>query len=216
MIVQNGAKISILLLYLHIFPGGRFRFWNKAALIWQTCHFIAFFVAVTLQCVPVEMIWDYSVKGKCDNSTAIIFAGAGFSIGEDLFIMLMPIPCLARLNLSTKKRVALIAMFILGSFACVTSMMRLKYIFNYSVNSLDSTCTFPSSMHLSILTKQRDKRRRSNMVHPRNLHSLHLCLPNGHPTPPRQIPPRPLPRHSPSKHKLHVQPVLAPTAVSQI
>jgi len=114
-ITQNTVKLSILLFYLRIFPSDRFRFWTKALMIWISLRTISFFIAVCLQCNPVDAIWDLNVKGKCVNALALVFAGAGFSIAEDICIILLPIPCLQTLNLSFKRRLALIFMFALGS-----------------------------------------------------------------------------------------------------
>ncbi|KFY99223.1 hypothetical protein V498_00906 [Pseudogymnoascus sp. VKM F-4517 (FW-2822)] len=136
-LAQNLAKISILLLFLRIFPGERFRLVTKTALVWMICQLIAFFIAVTLQCVPVKATWDMTQKGTCINAGALVTAGAGFNIFDDIVIILLPVRELKHLHLSLRKRVAVIALFALGSFACITSMVRLKYLSSYSVQSLD-------------------------------------------------------------------------------
>ncbi|OBT94023.2 hypothetical protein VE01_07074 [Pseudogymnoascus verrucosus] len=138
-VVQGLAKISLLLLLLRIFQGKRFRLFTKIFIALITCHVLAFFMVITLQCIPISAIWDLGVKGKCINPTVVVFAGAGFSIFEDIVIMLLPVRELKGLNLTLKRRLAVIFMFACGSFACVTSMVRLKYIFSYQVQSLDAT-----------------------------------------------------------------------------
>ena len=115
VLVQTLAKISILLLFLRIFPGERFRLVTKIALVWMICHTISFFMAVTLQCLPVRAAWDLSQKGKCISSSAVVAAGAGISIFEDVVIVLLPIPELKKLNLSLRKRLAVMCMLALGS-----------------------------------------------------------------------------------------------------
>ena len=107
--------MSILLLFLRIFPDKTFRLVTKICLAWMMCHMIAFIVAVILQCVPPSAIWDTSIQSKCTNSTALVYAGAGFSIFEDLVIILLPVRELASLNLTTRKKLAVIFMFALGS-----------------------------------------------------------------------------------------------------
>lgn len=44
-----------------------------------------------------------------------MYAGAVLSIVEDLVLVALPIPELKKLNLSRKKRIALILMFAMGS-----------------------------------------------------------------------------------------------------
>ncbi|KAG9242064.1 hypothetical protein BJ878DRAFT_517457 [Calycina marina] len=139
VVVQNTAKISILFLYLRIFPDRTFRLWTKILAVWITIRCFSFLIGVTLQCVPIRGVWEVTLEAKCINSTAIVFAGAAFSISEDIVIILMPIPQLKELNLTLRKRLALIVMFAVGSFACITSMLRMKYISMDSINDLDVT-----------------------------------------------------------------------------
>lgn len=79
------------------------------------CHLVAFFFAVTFQCVPVRKIWDQTIPGKCVDLVSIIYSGAVFSIFEDLVLILLPIPQLKILNMTVRKKIALAFMFSLGS-----------------------------------------------------------------------------------------------------
>ncbi|OBT90742.1 hypothetical protein VE02_00676 [Pseudogymnoascus sp. 03VT05] len=137
VIVQALAKFSILLVFLRVFPTRKFRLVVKIALAWMICHTLAFGLVVTLQCVPVQSVWDHSIKGRCTDSQAFVYAAAGFSIFEDFVIMLLPAWELKDLGLNTKKKFALMFLFALGSFACITSMIRLKYLVAYGT-SVDS------------------------------------------------------------------------------
>ncbi|WDK20004.1 heterokaryon incompatibility protein [Colletotrichum graminicola] len=87
---------------------------------------------------PIESNWDRYIEGRCFNVTAIVYAGAACSILEDLFLIVLPIPELLKLQLSSKKRIALVFMFALGSFACIASMVRLQYLVSFA-DSFDST-----------------------------------------------------------------------------
>lgn len=102
-------------MFLRIFPDRHFRIITKICLGWMICHMTAFFVVVALQCVPPAAIWDPNIKGKCNNSTAEVYAGAAFSIFEDLVIILLPVRELNGLNLTPRKKLAVIFMFALGS-----------------------------------------------------------------------------------------------------
>lgn len=137
VLAQNLTKISILLLFLRIFLDEHFRLVTKIAIAWMVCHIIGFFMAVTLQCIPVRAVWDPTQKGKCVSSSMMVAAGAACSIFEDVVIILLPVREIKYLNLGPRKRLAIILMFSLGSFACITSMIRLKYLTSYSVRSLD-------------------------------------------------------------------------------
>ncbi|OBT52452.1 hypothetical protein VE04_06915 [Pseudogymnoascus sp. 24MN13] len=138
VIIHCVAKFSILLLYLRIFPSERFRIVVKIAIGWMICHTLAFGMAVSFQCVPVESVWDLTVHGRCNNYQAFVYAASGFSIFEDFIIMMLPVWELKDLSLDLRKKIALMFLLALGSFACITSMIRLKYIAAYGT-SVDVT-----------------------------------------------------------------------------
>ncbi|KFY03620.1 hypothetical protein O988_01359 [Pseudogymnoascus sp. VKM F-3808] len=138
VIVQALAKFSILFLFLRVFPTQRFRLVVKICIAWMIGHTIAFVMVVVFQCVPVRAVWDHSIQGKCTNSQAFVYSAAGASIFEDFVIMLLPIWELKDLSLNSRKKLALIFLFALGSFACITSMIRLKYLVAYGT-SVDVT-----------------------------------------------------------------------------
>jgi hypothetical protein len=72
-------------------------------------------MAVVLECLPISALWDTDLKGRCVNSQALGFAGAGVGIFEDVVIILLPIYELRTLTLDWKKKAVLIIMFALGS-----------------------------------------------------------------------------------------------------
>ncbi|KFZ02212.1 hypothetical protein V500_00365 [Pseudogymnoascus sp. VKM F-4518 (FW-2643)] len=131
ILVQGLAKVSILLLYLRIFPDRNFRRIIHIALVWMAARTIIFVCVIVFQCIPVAVSWDQSVVGKCADQQAFVYAGAAVSIFEDIVIMFLPVYELNALTLSLKKRLVLVFMFALGSFASITSIIRLKYIVSY-------------------------------------------------------------------------------------
>ncbi|KAH8676398.1 hypothetical protein BGZ60DRAFT_562080 [Tricladium varicosporioides] len=131
VMVQNIPKFSILLFYLRIFPSPKFRRLVFLAMTWQALHTITFLLTVIFQCVPVESNWDLSLPSKCLNLNVLSFVGESASILEDFVIMFLPVYELKNLKLDLRKRVGLCFMFAVGSFACVTSMVRMKYLVNY-------------------------------------------------------------------------------------
>jgi hypothetical protein len=112
---QTLIKISILVLYLRIFPSRTFLIWTKGTIIFVVLHALAFLLVVIFQCVPISAICNPSIPGRCVNSTALIFAGSGFSIAEDLIIIVLPIPVLKSLQMKLKKKIIIGFMFFIGS-----------------------------------------------------------------------------------------------------
>lgn len=88
---------------------------TKAAIILIVVHGLIFFFLIVFQCIPLAMIWNKSVKGRCLNITAIGYTAAIIGIMEDIVLLIMPIPILLQLQLGLKKKLGLVFMFSLGS-----------------------------------------------------------------------------------------------------
>ncbi|KAK9789107.1 putative Extracellular membrane protein CFEM domain-containing protein [Seiridium cardinale] len=132
------AKASVIFLYMRVFPARWFRLACYACLSYCCISLMIFTFVVAFQCTPVEAIWNRFVVGKCLNVNAIGYSGAVLSVVEDLVLILLPIPELRKLQISGRKRVGVGLMFALASFAMITSMIRLKYLVQFS-KTLDST-----------------------------------------------------------------------------
>lgn len=113
--IQVTAKGSLLAFYLRVFTGRKFRITVWAALVFLIGHGAIFLGLVIFQCLPIAAVWDQTLSKKCLDLTAIGYAGAVFSIVEDLAILIMPISELVKLQLNLRKRLALIFLFSLGS-----------------------------------------------------------------------------------------------------
>ncbi|KAL6412504.1 hypothetical protein AUP68_03707 [Ilyonectria robusta] len=161
------AKGSLLAFYRRIFPNRRFQIAVWAGLAFLLGHGIVFLCLIIFQCRPIDSIWNRNLEGKCLNITAIVNSGAALSIVEDIAFLVMPIPELLKLQLGTRKRAALLLIFSIGSLyvspvsltqellayfisACVTSMIRLKYLVNFD-NSLDETWDYVNVIIWSVI-----------------------------------------------------------------
>ncbi|KAF9869891.1 sarcosine oxidase [Colletotrichum karsti] len=128
------TKISILFLYLRIFPGRRFKI--------ITYTFMAFVAGSTLtlvggsvvECLPVGYFWnawntEYLIHTtKCVNLTVAVFAAAGLSILQDIIMIILPIPPLLKTQLPKKNKIGIATMFILGLLITGASCFRLQYV----------------------------------------------------------------------------------------
>lgn len=128
IIVQDLAKISITVFYLRIFPQRWFKITCYCIIVWIVSHGFAFWMVDIFQCTPVRALWDKTIlNAHCVNQNAFIYAGAAFSISEDIFIILVPIPLIAGLNLSIEKKLHVIVMFSIGML-CVPPIPKLIFI----------------------------------------------------------------------------------------
>jgi hypothetical protein len=109
-------KMSFCLLYLHIFPGDKFRtvcWWVLAIIVAQST---AETLVVLFQCTPIHKAWDATglVEGTCVNMNAFYYANFAVKLASDLALFTMPIPKLVKLKMSVGKRAGLVVMFSLG------------------------------------------------------------------------------------------------------
>ncbi|RDW84006.1 uncharacterized protein DSM5745_04332 [Aspergillus mulundensis] len=61
------------------------------------------------------------------------FSTAAITIFTDLVILVMPIPQLIKLNLNPRRKYALVAIFLTGTFASAASIARLNALYKYTV-----------------------------------------------------------------------------------
>ncbi|KAF5229760.1 hypothetical protein FANTH_14097 [Fusarium anthophilum] len=123
-------KTSLLFFYLRIFPG------NAQKLLWGTIIFnsvfgVLFMFLAAFQCTPVSYFWlnwDGEHKGTCMNSTAIGWANASISVAVDVWMLAVPMWYLRKLKLHWKKKIGVAAMFIVGTFVTVVSIIRLQFL----------------------------------------------------------------------------------------
>jgi hypothetical protein len=114
--VQVFSKTSILLLYLRVFTRRWFTITCHLCIVFLALHGIAFILAVSFQCKPVDSIWNPRITtGKCLNLTAIGVAGAILSIVEDFVILILPISEIFNLQMSQSKKWGLVLLFGIGS-----------------------------------------------------------------------------------------------------
>ena len=74
------------------------------------------------QCVPIEAAWNPAVEGHCINLSTVLVVGASMDIVTDFVILLLPMPQLWCLQVSTKQKIQLTGIFLLGG-VCVVEVM---------------------------------------------------------------------------------------------
>ncbi|KAF7520463.1 hypothetical protein G7054_g12746 [Neopestalotiopsis clavispora] len=132
------AKASIIFLYMRVFTARWFRRACYGCLAYCAISLTIFTFVIAFQCSPVEGVWNRFISKKCLDVNAIGYAGAVLSVVEDIVLICLPMPELRKLQISGRKRIGVALMFVLASFATVTSMIRLKFLVQFST-TLDST-----------------------------------------------------------------------------
>ncbi|OCK81004.1 hypothetical protein K432DRAFT_296485 [Lepidopterella palustris CBS 459.81] len=127
-ILINITKASIIIQYLRIFSG---------KLIRRSCQIILFMLfgaacwgvlGAIFLCQPVEKFWHPKIPGKCMNARAYWLSAACINIGMDFIVWLLPMPVIGQLRLPPRQKLGLIAVFTVGGFVCVVSVLRLLLV----------------------------------------------------------------------------------------
>ena len=141
LIILTLTKISILCFYLRIFANRTFRVCSFVTMAWVVVSGVIFVFLQLFQCVPVQFIWEGWKKGSfgsyhCLDVNALAFTTATFSIAQDVVIIILPLPLLAKLDVSLRSKLGILFMFSLGIFVTITSSVRLWTILSFgdSVN----------------------------------------------------------------------------------
>ncbi|KAI9843173.1 MAG: hypothetical protein M1838_002736 [Thelocarpon superellum] len=119
-------KTSIILLYYRIFGVSRtFRKALTAAWIIVLFYFIANLLAAIFECKPVSFYWDKTISGgTCVDSTAFYRWNGVANLLIDFIILTLTIPMIWRLNFALKQKISVTALFLLGTFVVIASIIR--------------------------------------------------------------------------------------------
>jgi hypothetical protein len=120
------TKVSILFLYLRLFPQENYRIFNYIMMAFVIATGFSCTVAGIFQCDPIRKAWLTDLPGKCFNQPSLFIANAGLNIAQDLIIYGLPIPMLWKVQRPLKERIALTGIFVVGGFVCITGMVRLE------------------------------------------------------------------------------------------
>ncbi|KAL4939189.1 hypothetical protein BDV06DRAFT_225270 [Aspergillus oleicola] len=136
------TKISILFLYLRIFPVR----WLIVS-SWATISVIVMWAIATILagcfiCRPFEYNWNKTILGgTCGNQVTSFTVTGVINLVTDVIVLVLPMPSLYKLQMATYKKVTLIAVFGLGFVTCVISVLRISVL--STMDFADITYTIP-------------------------------------------------------------------------
>lgn len=80
----------------------------------------ATFLAAALQCRPLAAVWDPTIHGECFNTEQYILGIQGVNIALDFAILLLPIRPVWGLHRPWQDKMALSAVFLVGTLLVVS------------------------------------------------------------------------------------------------
>ena len=108
------VKVSVLLFYLRIFPNR----WLRCATYLIAGMILAWTIAMELvlafQCTPVHRAWNQGAAGRCLDMSAVYLGSAIPNVLTDLFIIVLPLPLISRLQMTRAQRFGLYVSFLMA------------------------------------------------------------------------------------------------------
>lgn len=107
--------MSILWLYIRIFPEINYHRYFIATMVFVTLAVIILLPMVIWQCVPIDAIWNLRRnQARCLSLPAVAYASAAVNIATEVAILVLPLPLLQRLRVSVSTKIAMYALFGVG------------------------------------------------------------------------------------------------------
>jgi len=121
-------KLSALFFYVRVFQGNNrilsLNIWIAMSLV--VGWLFSAYISTIFQCTPIAKAWDPRITdGSCINQYQWYLATAALSFLIDIYILILPVPVIWRLNMSLKRRISLLAAFFLAYSVIVLSIGRL-------------------------------------------------------------------------------------------
>jgi hypothetical protein len=115
LLLGGTIKLSVLFFYYRIFSLQRTTKYILAFVIFLVggLH-LGIFLATVFGCNPIAKQWNQMLDGTCFNPQILPYLSGATSSLTDIFVLVFPLPLLWKLNMDSKKRVRVIAVFGLG------------------------------------------------------------------------------------------------------
>ncbi|KAL2788153.1 hypothetical protein BJX66DRAFT_340544 [Aspergillus keveii] len=121
-------KISMLLLYLRLFPSTTLRIATITILTLTAIWGLVYTLINIFICNPRSYAWeqwDGEHEGRCMDQQAILMSHAIINIVLDVVVIGLPLSTLLRLKLGRDKKVGVFVMFVIGILVTILSILRL-------------------------------------------------------------------------------------------
>ncbi|CAO2651137.1 Nn.00g094340.m01.CDS01 [Neocucurbitaria sp. VM-36] len=133
-------KLSVLFCYHAIFnqrgPTAQFLIWFGVFAC--SIFYVVLFFCSLFYCDPIAKAYNPALPGKCMSFTALPWASGVFNVLSDAYIMVLPIPFVWSLRMKMERKARLLAVFGLGIFTVVASIMRLVWVAQ-NINATDQS-----------------------------------------------------------------------------
>ena len=127
--------------YWRIFRTRRFKIAVYTVGAFIVCWFLTTLLVSIFGCTPVKAAWNPKLPGaRCINADKFFLGNGVLNLLGDVIILCMPMPMVWTLQLAWPRKVALTAVFLFGSCAMASSIVRIVYLVAASKAGSDILC----------------------------------------------------------------------------
>ncbi|KAI1824030.1 hypothetical protein F4861DRAFT_286155 [Xylaria intraflava] len=129
-------KMAILIFCRRIFSTDPYLKLSTILIVVNTVWFFAIALTDVLHCLPIQSFWNKNIHGHCLNFNVMNLVAGVIDIVLDVLIWILPIVAVSRTQMPLKTRILVSGIFVVGSFAIITNILRLKYTYQASATSV--------------------------------------------------------------------------------
>lgn len=119
------CKLVILLSFLEINDVSTMFRWSTYSIMFVVFGYgTGILISGIFQCMPVQSAWDFGINGTCIDRRAAYKANAILGVITDVMIILLPLPTIIALRISTRTKIGLLVLFLIGSMYALSCVAR--------------------------------------------------------------------------------------------
>lgn len=127
-------KISLVLFYLEIFTTPGFRTTAYVFLAYLVTNSLVIFFIAIFACNPVSSFWNRDIKGHCIDIQGAAYANSASAIVQDIILLILPLAFIRNLQMKRYRKIAVGFMFVIGTFGCIATIMRLPSLSTFKIS----------------------------------------------------------------------------------
>ena len=113
--VAAATKLTLILFFERIFfPNPRLKIFTRIGIFSCLIFYIAILFRSIFQCSPLQKSWDPLLPGHCISQAVASYTTGVFNIISDLYILILPMPCIWILKLETGRKLRIMGIFSVG------------------------------------------------------------------------------------------------------
>ncbi|KAI2486709.1 hypothetical protein Ptr902_00842 [Pyrenophora tritici-repentis] len=119
-------KSTFLAFYLRLSPNRTFRLWTGIGIGLNIGSLLINLLIIIFQCIPVSAALHTfaRLKATCMDRDFVLIGPAVVNVLLDIYVFILPIPTLLGLHMPTKRKLAVLSVFLFGGSSVIMSCIR--------------------------------------------------------------------------------------------